>query len=206
MGELTPRQRIPLRHPHPRRHHPSWLIENAAEEDADKVQQAHGHSHEALRHDIGRGDDGCDQEDQDNGNAAALLHDLGVCNAHLGQNDGDQRHFKHTAEDDEHGQAEVDVALDADGCRDVIGTLQRNEEVQHERQGDLVGEQHTHAEQRQTEQQHQPEEEALAPFQAGFCKGVDLIQRHRDGHDHRSDQDTRKYCISFSCGARNTKV
>ena len=24
LGELTPRQRIPLRHPHPRRHHPSW--------------------------------------------------------------------------------------------------------------------------------------------------------------------------------------
>ena len=62
-------------------------------------------------------------------------------------------------------RAEVDVALDADGCRAVIGTLQRDEEVQHERQGDLVGEQHTHAEQRQTEQQHQPEEEALAPFQ-----------------------------------------
>ena len=32
------------------------LIENAAEEDADKVQQAHGNCHEALRHDIGRGE------------------------------------------------------------------------------------------------------------------------------------------------------
>ena len=76
------------------------------------------------------------------------LRSCGVDNAHLGQDDGDQRHFKHTAKDDEHGQAEVDVALDAGGGLDVLGTLDaRAEEPQHEGHHELVGEQHAHAEQ-----------------------------------------------------------
>ena len=72
----------------------------------------------------GRGDDSCDEEDEHDGNAPALFQDLGVGDAHLGEDDGDQRHFKHTAEDDEHGQAEADIALDTGSGLDVVGTLE----------------------------------------------------------------------------------
>ena len=103
----------------------------------------------------------------------ALLHEFGVRNAHLGEDDGDQRHLKHTAEDDEHGQAEADVALDTGSGLDVVGALDAGaEELEHEGHHELVGEQHAHHKEGQTQQDDQLEEERLALFQAGLCKGV----------------------------------
>ena len=110
------------------------LIEDAAQEDADEIQQHHGESHHALGHDVRRGDHSSDEEDDHDGHAAHLLEDLRVDDAHLGKDDGDQRHLEHAAKDDEHGQAEVDVALDTGGGLDVLSTLDAGaEEPQHER-------------------------------------------------------------------------
>ena len=99
------------------------LVEDAAQEDADEVQQHHGACHHALGHDVRRGDNSRDEEDDHDGHTAHLLEERGVDDAHLGQDDRDQGHVKHTAEDDEHRQAEVDVALNAGGGLDVLSAL-----------------------------------------------------------------------------------
>ena len=160
------------------------LVEDAAQEDADEIQQHHGERHHALGHDIGRGDHGCNEEDADNGDASGFLEQIRVDDAHFGQDDRDQRHLKHTAKDHEHRQTEVDIALDTGGGLDVISALNaRAQETEHERHHQLVGKQHAHAEQCQAQQDDQLEEERLALFQAGLCKGVHLIQRHRHCDD-----------------------
>lgn len=54
------------------------LVEDAAQEDADKVEQHHGDSYHALGHDVRRGDDSCDEEDEHDGNAPALFKISGL--------------------------------------------------------------------------------------------------------------------------------
>lgn len=54
------------------------LVEDAAQEDADKVEQHHGDSYHALGHDVRRGDDSCDEEDEHDGNAPGLFKISGL--------------------------------------------------------------------------------------------------------------------------------
>src|SRR5699024_7556238 len=110
------------------------------QEGTDDVQQAHGQSHHGLGDNVGRGDDGRHKEDQNDHDAPGALHQRGADNAHPGQDHHHQRHLKDGAEDQEDGDTEADIAGDTGGLDDVVGTFQVRHEVEHEGQGDEVGE------------------------------------------------------------------
>ena len=83
------------------------LVEDLAQRRADDIQQAHGQSHHGLGNDIGRGDHSRHKEDQNDHDAAGLVHQLGADNAHPGQDDDHQRHLKDRTEDQKDGDAEL---------------------------------------------------------------------------------------------------
>ena len=67
----------------------------AHDEDTRLVEQPHRQGDEAEGEDIGgRGDDGCHDEDDDNGMAAIFAHESGIDETQLGEEPGENRNLE----------------------------------------------------------------------------------------------------------------
>ena len=111
------------------------------------VEEPHGHGYEEESKYIGgRGDDGCQNQEEDYHVAAIVFHHLGIDDSHLAHNPAEDGDFEYDAHGEAHHDEGVDVRLDGDGIFYYVTDLVGAQKSEGEGEDEKVSEQYAHQE------------------------------------------------------------
>ena len=151
-------------------------------EDADLIEQQHGHGHEQLGDHVRRRQDGGHDKDAQDGIATHLAHHLGRDEPHAGKEEGEQGHLEDEAECQEQLDDEIKVVRDARHGLDLLGR-EAQEEIERVGEDDEVTEHAATDEEDGGKQGDGQQAFFLFLVQAGGDEGPDLIEDVRAGHE-----------------------